>query len=400
MFGGEVCHMGSIPQLHELKNSTTLGNMKTYIALLTLLVLTYPSVALAAEFRGGEVYTLEKGQRVGGDLYSAGERTVLSGTVEGDVYTAGGTILIDGTVTEDLVAAGGTLTISGTVRDDVRVAGGTVLISGPITGDLFVAGGTVHVLAGGSIGGDVVTAGGTVTIDGPVRGKVWGVGGDVTLNSRVTGAVRLQAKHVALGSGALLESTLEYSARSEATVSQGAQVRGATTFHKKTGDGDAGGAVAGILGVAYFLKLLMAIVAALAAVLILPRLTRTVVEKKPLGRSALVGFISLIVLPIVAILLMVTVVAFPVGLLMLLGYFGTIILGSIMSLVLMGSLVHQLVTKRENLEVTWKTALLGVGTFYVVGWIPVVGWVIQCGVFLIAYGSVLRTWYHHVWLNR
>jgi hypothetical protein len=96
----------------------------------------------------------------------------------------------------DLFVGGGNITITSPVGRHLRVAGGNVTVNGPVRMDLLVASGTLALGAQARIGGDLIFGAGQTAIDGTVDGSVLGsaqtyantgsVGGsqDVTLSEQ------------------------------------------------------------------------------------------------------------------------------------------------------------------------------------------------------------------------
>ena len=88
----------------------------------------------------------------------SGDVVVASGeTVHGPVATLDGSIRIAGTVTDYVLVGDGELTVSGRVTQGVVVVHGDAHISGRVGGDVVALSGRVIVTAGGSVGGDVVS---------------------------------------------------------------------------------------------------------------------------------------------------------------------------------------------------------------------------------------------------
>ena len=128
------------------------------LAVLFLVVLATVLLAVpvsAAEVRGLESVTIESGEVVDDDLYAAGSTITIDGTVNGDLWAAGGTININGTVKGDVVVAVSTLNIDGEVGQTVRVVGATININGSIGGDLMIGGNSVTIGSTAAIGGDL-----------------------------------------------------------------------------------------------------------------------------------------------------------------------------------------------------------------------------------------------------
>jgi hypothetical protein len=117
-----------------------------------------------------------------GGITSSDRRISVSGDVEvargevvtGPVAAVDGSVFVRGTVTDYVVVGDGDLIVSGRVTHSVVVVHGNAVISGHVHGDVVALMGRVTVTRTGSVGGDVVSrrdphiARGTV--DGEVRG--------------------------------------------------------------------------------------------------------------------------------------------------------------------------------------------------------------------------------------
>ncbi len=359
---------------------------------LLLISLIVPIVVRAAEFRTGDSVTFGSGESIVNDLYMAGGTVTSAGTIQGDLTVAGGTLLVNGPVSADLFAGGGTITVLSEVVGDVRVAGGTIVIQGPVQGDVIAAGGQIT-LAGPKIGGDVAVAGGSVSIDAPITGTLRAAGGEVRVNAPVTGDVFIQAETVVLGPKAALSGKLTYSASKELRKDEGATVVGETKY---TPNPDVRGAAKA--GMAAFLslwavaKFFMILTGALLFGLLFQRYSRELVATaatQPLmeiGRGAII----FIVVPVASFILLMTVIGVPLGIMGLLGYALLLIGVSLLMPIVLGSVVYKWMAKTAGYVVDWKTIFLGVALYFVLSLIPVLGWIVNFGVFLITLGAMMN----------
>lgn len=368
------------------KNAVLLPAFTT-IGLLALLV-SLPAVGQAAEVRSGDQPAIGENERISEDVFIAGGNVSSAGTLGGDLLAAGGNVLVTGSVAADIAAAGGTITILGNVGDDVRAAGGNVLVRGSVGDDVVVAGGQVNVT--GEIGGDLLAGGGTVRVDAPVRGSISIGGGDVYLNSVVTGDVSVYAEQLTLGAGARIGGTLTYTAAKEATLEDGASVAGETTFKKRERTISVGGIVA-IISLALIGTTLAQLAAALLLALTFRRYAVRLVEiaaENPLlevGR----GLAVIILLPVTSMMLIWSLLGIPLGLLGLAIFATMIVYLWIMTPVLLGSFAYRSFFGGE-FDVNWKSILLGVFIYAILGLIPIVGWLAQFILMLLTLGTIMK----------
>lgn len=361
------------------------------VASLLIAASIIPAVALAASFRVGQQPNVPASEKITGDLYIAGGNVSSHGPVTGDLVIGGGNILVDSAVSQDLIVGGGSVTILSAVADDLRVGGGNIVISGSVKGDVVAAGGQTQI-SGVGIGGDVLWAGGVLRVEAPVTGNLTLRGGDVTIQSTVHGNVDFRGEKLTLGKNAVIDGNLTYRSPKEATMEEGAVVKGSTNYEpQKSIQGDKKG-IATIISVALFGKFLSILACALVIGLLFRRYSAellTIATSQPLTEMGR-GVVVLIMLPIVSIILLVTLLGIPFGILGLLGFVAVLIFVSIVAPIILGSLVHKWVFKPMDYEVTWKTILLGVVLYTILGFIPILGWLCILLLTLLTVGSMVK----------
>ncbi len=143
--------------------------------------------ALGGKLRTGNTVTVPASETVHGDLYIGAGTVRVDGRVEGDLIVAGGTVDLNGIVTGDILAAGGTLTINGTTGGSIRAMGGTITVGGAGGRDVVAAGGQLALASSSRVTGDVIFTGGQLTLDGAIDGNVLGSASTYTKNGTVKG---------------------------------------------------------------------------------------------------------------------------------------------------------------------------------------------------------------------
>ena len=314
------------------------GSRMGLVAVATILILAtivLPFVASASTGRLGSSVDVGQTERIVGDLNAAGGTIDMAGTVSGDANIAGVQITIPGTIDGTVNVAGGKVELSGTTGRSARVVGGEVTITGKIAGDLFVIGGKVSIPSQARIGGDVIVTGGQVDIRGIVNGKLEVQGSEVTLGGVVAGDAHISGSSIELLGPARIGGKLTYTSSSSADVAPNAVVTGPTTQNKPTsiGNGSRG----------FFnpwLRVIWALLAGIVVVALAPRVMGAVGRS---GRRILpaigIGIVSLIVVPIVAIVLMVTVIGLPIGAIILAAFFITLYLSQVVVGTMLGRFI-------------------------------------------------------------
>lgn len=364
-------------------------------------------MALGATLIAEEEVSVSTGAPIEDNLYVAGGMVTVGDVIVGDLLIAGGQIMVTEDVTEDLTAAGGNLTVLGNIGGDVRIAGGSILITGTVAGDLVAAGGSLVLAPGVTVGKDLILAGGQISVDADVAGDVELTGGIATLNGQIQGDVIARMEdRLTLGSGAVIEGNLEYHGPREdaLTITDGAIITGEVTFVQRKGfdQAETEATLAAIAGGFMVFKLLASLVTALILALIFKRFTTSValqVVRTPLKLLGL-GFVTLVVVPVAFIVLLVTLLGMPLAFLTLLAYIFLLLLSGALGGIVVGAWLSQLVYKSPDIVVTWKNVSVGVLVLGIVGWIPVVGWIVSCGIFLATLGSIVMLMHNKLWLTR
>jgi hypothetical protein len=326
------------------------------------------------------------------NLYVAGGNVTVHATTTGDLFAGGGSITITGVVEEDLVVAGGNISIGGPVGGDARIAGGNITITAPINGDLLIGGGTVTITSPEGIGGDVWIGGGSVVINAPIKGNVRIGGGEVLLNGPIGGSIEVNAERLTFGSNASATGTISYHGLHEAVVEEGAMV-GQIDFQERAAPKGTARFTA-LITIGFLVQLLAWIVAAGVLYLFARRaLSRAVgsAYNAP-WKSLTFGLVGVIVWPIVIVLLFVTLIGYYLALLLLALFVFFVLVSALLGAIMLGSLLIQWVSRAPvaDFRINWLSIVVGVIVVSLLPFVPIVGWVIAAGVFLIAFGTLLR----------
>lgn len=322
------------------------------------------------------------------NLYMAGGNVLVNGQVKKDLTLAGGQVTVVGDVERELILIGGDVNLSGKIGDTARVAAGNIVISGPIGSDLAVVGGNVHLLGKSSVGGDLLMAGGTLDLETPVLGNARIFAGDVYINSKISGDLNIRASGV-LKFGPLAEVTgkIFYKGPKPAVVDQGAKLTDInyTVWERP----NAKGAVAGLLTLGFLVKLL-ALFLTLVVLFGLKKLQLNglmdSIKNKPWANLGW-GFVYLIISPLLAILLFLTLVGYYAGFIILFLYALALVLAKVLAAAVLGFIIMRMLFKQPEAPV-WQPILIGVVAWYLLALIPVLGFLVLAIVFLMTLGAL------------
>lgn len=355
-----------------------------------MLLLLFPLSALAKDnTKVPKVVVLQKDKVVNSDYFAAGDKLILSGTVNGDIYAVGGNIIIDGTVNGDVLTAGGNVDIPGVVNGNVRAAGGNVTISGTVAKNITSAGGSIVVEKSAKISGSLVLAGGNIKIDSPVGKGITVVGGNVDLASTVSGNVAAASVgQLTLRNGTAINGDLTYMSSKELLMAGDATVSGTITHNlppkapeKPARDGlrafNVGFTAFGLLSSFLIGSLLLHF---------FPKFTQRATDKivKNPVSTFLTGLVFLIVVPFVVLLLMVTVIGIPLGLLLLVAYIFLLLFAQVFSAIALGKWFFVKISFSSN---SYLAFAFGLVLLSALRYLPFVGWVVSFAALVFGLGG-------------
>jgi hypothetical protein len=271
---------------------------------------------------GGDVSTAGTAVVVNGQAASVramGASVAIHADVAGNADAAAAEVTVDGAVGQARLA-GGTVTLTGDVAGDAYVGGGVVAITSRIGGQLYAGGGQIAIGPQSVIVGPAKIGGGKVVFDGRAENGARLSGGSVTLNGNVTGDVTLEGGQIVIGATAVVTGNVLIRSVNEPTIEDGSQISGTLTRETPSSWWDEGtyNAWPLRLGVAFFIA--AATVVTGIVTMLLGRGTfedAVTLTRTRLFSSFLIGLITLILLPIVAVALMATVAGIPIGLALL-----------------------------------------------------------------------------------
>lgn len=372
------------------------------ITVLSLLFLSLGAVYVQAQenaqwpFRQNEKVTLEENETVERDFFATGESIEIKGTVNGDLYAAGGNIVIEGTVNGDVLAAGGQIEIPGKVGGSVRVAGGNIEINGVVGKNLTAGAGNIEVGKEASISGSMVFGAGNVEVNGPVGGNIVAGVGNLVVRNSVSGGIYTGVGKLQIDEGAKITGDVTYWSDEEALVDEAATISG--TLERRTPvepRGPSDKDVESFLTGFRLFSLLSMVVIGLLLLRFFPGILETgvqILDQKP-WQSLGLGLVKLILEPIVAIILIVTVIGLPLGIFLIFAYIMEIYFASYFVTFWIGKLVMNRFNQKANL---YWSFIVGVLVFALITSVPIVSGIVRFLSLLFGLGAILLlkySWY-------
>lgn len=375
---------------------------------ITLIILAafLPIMVIAAYGLMAENYLLPEGKTLNENTYIVAGEAAVGGKINEDLTALAGVIYLTGEISGDAALLAGEISVYGKTEGDVRLAAGRITIGGDVGGDLAVGAGRVAILPKAKIGGEAIIGAGEAIISGSIDKGVSFKGGRLIVNGLVNSSVYFEGETLTLGDDAEVVGDLHYNADAEIIVSPGATIKG----EQKIGPAikvplywrSVPALLVGLASAAFLIKFAGILLAALLVAGLFKRFTRAFVIESfnHFGKSFLVGAAAAILIPIGALILIITLFGSLLGGFLLAAAALWVLLACFVSVVFLGSLILKVLAKDGEIITDWRAVLVGVLAHALLWLVPLVGPILLVIVGLASAGALLRLFYQQVWLTR
>lgn len=291
-------------------------------ASLLAIVVAFPSTGHAFEMRHSEGdVTVAADETINDTLFAAGNTVTIDGTINGDLLAFGQEVTVRGNVTGNLVTAAQQVTIEGTVGGSVlSAAEGVLLENARIARDLYGFGNSVDIAATSNVSGNAIAFAETVDVDGRVGIDFRGFGANVTVSGAVEGDVDGYGRTIRLRPTARVGGnvTAHVDSMGDLDVQPGAVVGG--TSNEVIGERGQRRDRNSYGNVGFYVNQVLRLAGAFLTGLLLlwafPVLrTVTLPSVVAVLTSAGIGLAAAVTLPVAALLVCITIVGIPIGIL-------------------------------------------------------------------------------------
>jgi cytoskeletal protein CcmA (bactofilin family) len=195
-------------------------------------VLAMPSGASATEFRHEKQITIAKDEVIHNDLFAAGGRIRIEGTIEGDLVVAGGEVEVSGHVQGDIISSSGALRVTGQVDGNIRGYAGNFSLKGTVGRNVMVFGGEVIVDREAKIGGSLTAFCGQQSVDGHLGRDLLAFAGEVSITGNIAGGARIKGGELRIDSSAQIDGPVDFEGDKPAEVSPRAKLASPVHYKK------------------------------------------------------------------------------------------------------------------------------------------------------------------------
>ena len=289
--------------------------------------------------------------------------------------------------------SGDLVSVDSPIDDDVFALGGTVNINAPVAGAVIVGG---NIIINAPVSGDVFVAGGQITVNSDIEGKIVAAGGDIDLRGDAKNAV-IAGENINIHSTTVISRDAVIAGGS---VSNAGKIIGNLTVRAEDfqNTGSAGSVdfkksegLQGLQHVMNILSFLMIVGFLILGIIFLKLfpaqffMVEEEVRRSPV-KNTLVGFVLIIASVILIILLAVTVIGFPVALILGMLFIIALMLSSLfVSFAIGRKIVELLKFKTQDI----LTFLLGFIVLNLLFRIPYAGVIIAVGAISLGFGAII-----------
>ena len=309
----------------------------------------------------------------------------------GSSFVAGDNVKSDKIVDGILFAAGSNVTVSGT-NEYGLYAGNNITVNSTVLKDLFAAGNVISFNKDVNIGRDAYIAGNKIDVSGTINGnlKIYGRSIDLS-DTHITGELYIGCESVTIGDNVVVDGKIKYN--DDAIVS-GSFDSNAVIEKYKTASNE--NTVNGALKAVSEEKVATAVIA-IASIMIValvlnalfPKINKSLDKKITVKKTFAnmgIGFAILILLPIAAVIAMITGVGLGIGALALAIYVIALCLSLLPVMVIIGENLLTSVFKLKSNQ--YLSIMTGVIVVKLVSYIPVFGGIIYFLLMLVGLGYI------------
>jgi cytoskeletal protein CcmA (bactofilin family) len=351
--------------------------------LIVLLALSLPSFAL--ERRHGDFVTVAANETVDDTLLAAANTVRVEGVVNGDLLAFGRTVEVRGTVKGDLISCAQRTEVSGTVEGHIYTLSHSLDLEGQLGHSIYGLMQSLHVDDRGRVGEGIVVAAGDASLEGVVKRSV----NILTSNGDVSGSI---GRDLTMAGGSLtLTNTARVGGNLSARVHQLKQVHiadGATIVGKR--DIQVNVRESNFTRPRFYfhqaIRFAGAVLVGWLGLLLFPGFFQATTELVGSGwRSLGLGVGVLVGVPVAMVVAAITLVGFPVSLMLLAVYLAAIYLAKVW----VGAFLGRILLKPSGAtKGDWLLGLLvGLLILTIVGFIPYLGGLVRLGVVCLGLGA-------------
>ena len=371
--------------------------MKKAIIILALAIILTPLAASAYSIKKGDSVYVPKDEVIQGNLYAVGSTLNIDGKITGDIICAGQSININGDVAGDIICAGQSININGKIGGNLRLAGNSINFNGQVARNAMAFGTTIVTTASSSIGWDLLVLGNIFELRGDIGRDLYGSAGRANVAGQIGnnldlnfGSQNNNDQPLIIASTAKIDGQVKYKSDKDAAIDSNAVIKGEVIHNfpavvtKKSN----------LTDLSWWWGNLISIFSAWVSGLVLISFWREQIIKitdlmlAKVGPSFSWGILALLLTPIIAIILLITIIGLPLSLILLALWLIALYVSKILAGILIGrSLINNYWPKQKDSLIL--AMIVGIIIASLIFALPFIGWIIALLAMLWGLGGII-----------
>lgn len=382
--------------LISYRKSRALASLCLLVAVGGTLATPTPAQALEVRHEEDGIVTLKAGETIDDTLLVAAETILIKGDITGDLVAAARRIEVEGSVGGNLIAFGETITVRGSVGGSMLTAASSVeLIGTQVVGNLWAAARSVSVDRDSAIAQNTMASAQTVVLEGKLTKELYSYAETLEFNGELGGQLKAFGRRVRLLDSALVkgDAVLRLPSADLLQRSPSAQLLGNLDLQESNDHADSSSRYShGAFYLWQVARLLSALLVGLVLLWCLPQYKYLSLSGGVDGLvTAGMGLLTLIGVPIAALIIAITLVGIPFSMITLLTwtlliYLAKIVVGAYIGRSLLSSTVYS--------DSSLLILLLGIGIIIVAINLPILGTTINFLLTIVGTGLIVQQLYH------
>lgn len=339
--------------------------MKKYLLLMLLILVPFSVKAnsndkFVTEFDDDIIIS----EYISGSSVIGGNNVTIDGSIDG-VGLIMGNIINYNSTTEYGIILGNTININGTLRDGL-ILGNVITIEKDsiIERDTAILGSNLTI--SGSFYRDVYLAGSTIELD----------------NITIDGNIRVNGDNIIIKDNVIVNGKLSYNENATTNISSSAIITNISTYEADINDND----IASNNIKSGFISLINLLVIFAVTIFLIPKFYQKIVTNNDYLKNIGFGLLFLIIVPIIALILIISVLGISLGFISIGLYILCFMIAHIISGYYIGNLIWKKYIKKK--EQPYLIGFMGIIIVYLLTLIPYLGNLISFISFLFAMGTI------------
>lgn len=347
-----------------------------------VLFLVSTTYSFAVEVKKGDVVDVSANEAVNESLVITGQSLTIESNIDGDLFCAGQNVIVKGNVNGDILCLAQDLKVQGSVSGSVRAVAQDVEIFQQVTRNLTVFAQRLILYNTSAVEGESFFGVQQAEISGLLGKKVSGWAQDLFFNGSANQDIEVRAQTVRVGDKARILGNFSYESEKEAEISDQTKIAGKVTWSKPFAETDQQPTkfvpTNRLQGTSRLASFLLSLGFGLVLLYFLSGKIRTGQEKmiqNPLGTFFL-GVLVILVVPIAIVFSILTIIGIPFAIFVILLFLLCLFAGRIYVFCFLGKKLLEQFAREKSESLAWSL-VLGSVLYYLLTWIPVLGFLIS-----------------------